>query len=94
MIEEFYRVLRPDGQLIVSTPNQWPLKDAPFHVREYDRTAFVGLLDSRFHCLELYNQNSGCATPHNHGQTRGIVATTAGNEDLAECYLAVCRRKS
>jgi 2-polyprenyl-3-methyl-5-hydroxy-6-metoxy-1,4-benzoquinol methylase len=35
LIEEFHRVLRPNGHLIVSTPNQWPLKDTPFHVREY-----------------------------------------------------------
>lgn len=93
LIEEFHRVLRPNGQLFVSTPNQWPLKDTPFHVREYDRNSFVALLESRFECLELYNQNSGCATPHNRGQDRGIVATTSENESLAECYIAVCRRK-
>jgi ubiquinone/menaquinone biosynthesis C-methylase UbiE len=94
LVGEFYRVLRADGILIISTPNQWPLKDAPFHVKEYDRGAFVDLLEPCFHCVELYNQNSGCATPHNHGQSRGMVATTRDNEHLAECYLAVCRRKS
>lgn len=94
LVEEFYRVLRTGGVLIVSTPNQWPLKDTPFHAREYDRKAFVDLLESCFHCVELYNQNSGCITPHNHGQARGIVVTTPGNEHLAECYLGVCRRKT
>lgn len=94
LIEEFHRVLRPGGFLIISTPNQWPLQGAPFHVREYDREAFVGLLESRFQCVELYNQNSGCATAHNHGQPRGIVATGPGNEDLAECYIAVCLKRS
>ena len=94
LIEEFHRVLRPNGQLIVSTPNQWPLKDTPFHVREYDRSSFVALLESRFDCLELYNQNSGSDTPLNHGQARGIVATTPDNRELAECFIAICQRKS
>jgi SAM-dependent methyltransferase len=91
LIEEFFRVLRPGGHLIVSTPNQWPLEDAPFHVREYDRNSFLHVLESRFDCLELYNQNSGSETPLNHGQPRRIVATTATNEHLAECFIAVCR---
>ena len=94
LIEEFHRVLRPGGTLIVSTPNQWPLADAPFHVREYDRASFTSVLASRFDCLELYNQNSGSNTPFNHNQERGIVATTSANETLAECYLAVCQRKA
>lgn len=94
LIEEFHRVLRADGILIISTPNRWPLEDAPFHVREYDRESFLDVLNRRFECLELYNQNSGCATPHNHHQPRGIVPTTPANEHLAECYLAVCRRRS
>lgn len=94
LIEEFHRVMRPNGQLIISTPNQWPLEKAPFHVREYDRKAFVELLELRFHCEQLFNQNSGSSTPFNHDQPRGIVATTSANQDLAECYIAVCRRKS
>lgn len=93
LVEEFYRVLRSDGVLIISTPNQWPLATTPHHVREYDRGSFLEVLEPRFDCIELYNQNSGCDTPLNHGQSRGIVATTGDNEQLAECYIAVCRRK-
>ena len=93
LVEEFYRVLRPNGQLIVSTPNQWPLKDTPFHVREYDLDSFVNVLKPRFDCEEIYNQNSGSETQLNRGQARGIVATTAANDGLAECYIAVCRRE-
>ena len=94
LVEEFHRVLRPEGKLIVSTPNRWPLADAPFHVREYDRASFVSVLASRFDCLEFYNQNSGSDTPFNHNQARGIVVTTLANENLAECYIAVCQRKA
>jgi 2-polyprenyl-3-methyl-5-hydroxy-6-metoxy-1,4-benzoquinol methylase len=94
LVEEFSRVLRTDGILIISTPNQWPLAGTPHHVREYDRTAFLRVLEPKFDCIELYNQNSGSETILNHGQPRGIVATTADNEQLAECYLAVCLRRA
>jgi len=93
LLEEFYRILRPDGILIVSTPNEWPLETSPFHVKEYNLASFIELFESRFSCVDLYNQNSGSDTPYNHGQARGIVATTRENEELAECYIAVYRRK-
>lgn len=94
LIEEFSRVLRSDGLLIISTPNQWPVAVSPFHVREYDRDSFLRVVETGFECLELYNQNSGSNTPYNHGQTAGVVVTTEDNKTLAECYLAVCRRRS
>lgn len=93
VIAEFHRVLRPAGRLIVSTPNQWPLADAPFHVREYDRRSFEAVLAPGFECLEIYNQNSGSEAPFNRGQPRAMVATSPANEQLAECFIAVCRRK-
>jgi 2-polyprenyl-3-methyl-5-hydroxy-6-metoxy-1,4-benzoquinol methylase len=94
LVEEFYRVLRADGILIISTPNQWPLAGTPHHVREYDRGSFLKVLEPRFDCVELYNQNSGADSPLNHGQLRGIVVTTAANEPHAECYIAICRPRT
>jgi ubiquinone/menaquinone biosynthesis C-methylase UbiE len=93
LVEEFYRVLSAEGILIVSTPNQWPLATAPYHAREYDRSSFLRVLEPKFDCIELYNQNSGCDTAHNRGQPRGIVVTTTDNEQRAECYIAICRRR-
>jgi 2-polyprenyl-3-methyl-5-hydroxy-6-metoxy-1,4-benzoquinol methylase len=93
LVEEFHRVLKPDGLLIISTPNQWPLADTPYHVREYDRESFIKVLDGKFACEEFYNQNSGSDTPLNRGQSAGIVSTTPENEHLAECYLAICLRR-
>ena len=94
LVEECYRVLRTDGILIISTPNQWPLAGTPHHVREYDRGSFLKVLEPRFEQVELYNQNSGSDTPLNHGQLRGIAVTTAANEPNAECYIAVCHRRA
>jgi 2-polyprenyl-3-methyl-5-hydroxy-6-metoxy-1,4-benzoquinol methylase len=91
LLHEIHRVLRPGGTLIISTPNQWPLASAPYHVREYDRASFVSVLREKFEDVVLFNQNSGCDSPYNHQQPRGIVATSAQNEHLAECYIAVCR---
>jgi ubiquinone/menaquinone biosynthesis C-methylase UbiE len=94
LVEEFYRVLRAGGVLIVSTPNQWPLATSPFHVREHNRGSFIKVLEPKFEGIELYNQNSGSRTANNRGQPRGIVATTSSNEQYAECYIAICHRKT
>ena len=94
LILEFRRVLRSEGLLFISTPNQWPVEVSPFHLREYDKDSFLSVLSRGFECVELYNQNSGSQTPYNHNQAAGIVATTPENEHLAECYLAVCRRRA
>jgi 2-polyprenyl-3-methyl-5-hydroxy-6-metoxy-1,4-benzoquinol methylase len=93
LLREFHRILRPGGMLICSTPNQWPLKASPFHVREYDRASFEAVLSRGFGIRELYNQNSGSPWPYNHGQLAGIWSTTADNEGLAECYIAVCGKR-
>jgi hypothetical protein len=41
----------------------------------------------------MLNQNSGADHPLNHGQPAGIVPTTIGNAELAECLIAVCRAR-
>jgi len=94
LLKEFHRMLRPNGILIISTPNQWPLAAEPFHVREYDHASFIQVLEGNFDCLELYNQNSGSETSYNRNQPRGIIATTPDNQEVAECFIAVCRRKT
>lgn len=93
LVSELHRVLTPGGLLIISTPNQWSAAVSPFHLREYDRRSFMRALEPWFECIELYNQNSGTGSPYNHGQPPGIIETRPENESLAECYIAVCRRK-
>jgi SAM-dependent methyltransferase len=65
-LAEAWRVLRPGGILICSTPNRdvtnpgASLEDAPwnhFHVREYNEADFERLLKARFEIVERYGQN-------------------------------------
>lgn len=94
LIREFHRILRPSGILICSTPNDWPVEMSPTHVRSYNRASFEAVLCGRFEILELHNQNSGSHRALNHGQPAGIRPTTTETEALAECFIAVCRRRS
>lgn len=91
LLKEFIRILKPGGILICSTPNNWPL--TAFHVRNYDRKSFEEILNIGFTDITLYNQNSGSNLPRNHGQKAGITITTNENQDLAECYIAVCKKR-
>jgi 2-polyprenyl-3-methyl-5-hydroxy-6-metoxy-1,4-benzoquinol methylase len=93
LLREFSRILAPGGHLICSTPNLWPLAIAPHHVREYDRQQFLSVLQVHFEVVGLWNQNSGTAFEFNRQQPRGIVPTTDENHLLAECFIAVCRRR-
>jgi SAM-dependent methyltransferase len=65
-LQEVKRVLKPGGLFICSTPNRTltnpgtTLSDPPFnpfHVREYARAEFVGLLGRYFQNFRLYGQN-------------------------------------
>ncbi|MEC9094480.1 MAG: class I SAM-dependent methyltransferase [Planctomycetota bacterium] len=94
LLEEFSRILRPSGELIISTPNRWPLEIAPFHVREYDLQGFRTALEPKFEITQMFNQNSGTDFEFNREQPRGIIKTTDSNSAVAECFLAVARKKT
>lgn len=52
-LDEIWRVLRPGGSLIVTTPNApMSLTRNPWHVREYTAGQFSSLLESRFGRVE------------------------------------------
>lgn len=94
MLSEFKRVLKKNGRLILSTPNDWGLgKLAPFHVKSYDLVQVKEILLRYFKINQIYNQNSGTKDrQENHNQPRGIVATNEKNFYLAECYIFVAEK--
>ncbi len=65
-LQEARRVVKPDGIFICSTPNRsvtnpgTAISDKPwnrYHVREYSRGEFLGLLKEAFPRVQLYGQN-------------------------------------
>jgi SAM-dependent methyltransferase len=60
-MEEIKRVLRPDGVLLISTPDRYEYSDLPryhnqFHVKELYRHEFEALLKLRFRHIALFGQ--------------------------------------
>jgi ubiquinone/menaquinone biosynthesis C-methylase UbiE len=92
LLSEFARILVPGGLLIISTPNQWPLAIAPYHVREYDYDSFVGCAGSQFEVIRVYSQNSGSDGGFNRNQQKGIAEVTNSSRDTAECFIGVFQK--
>ncbi|AZZ90902.1 methyltransferase domain-containing protein [Hahella sp. KA22] len=90
ILKEFHRVLKPSSTLIISTPNNWPL--TKHHLRTYNFSSFKEDIEKYFRIEIIYNQNSGSKSEYNHNQPAGITHTTIKNQDLAECFIAVCRK--
>ncbi|MFQ5643676.1 MAG: glycosyltransferase [Thiogranum sp.] len=61
MIKEFVRVLRPDGIIIISSPDKHEYSDVPqfhnpYHVKELYEKEFRELLFRHFQCVQMYGQ--------------------------------------
>ena len=98
MLEEARRVLRPDGQLIVSTPNRPEYAKTrdepnPFHVHEFDYTEYRQALEAVFPHVTIFLENHTQAIAFTPLARQG-QRTTLENEQLdpeaASFFLAVC----
>lgn len=85
MIEEARRVLRPDGQFIVSTPNALYYREAraqagpnPYHYHEFEFNEFREVLEAVFPSVTLFLQN----------HSAGIVFQPVDPDEAAEVVVA------
>ena len=61
-VKGFYRILKDDGTLIISTPNKEIVSEGrdkpknPFHMKEFTRDEFLGFLGQDFVNIRLFSQ--------------------------------------
>ena len=92
-LAELRRVLRPDGLLIVSTPDRdiySPSNAAPneYHVRELSRLEFIALLRQRFSHIELLLQRpmiGSALMPEQPAATPALVFDRRGQTHFESC---------
>jgi len=75
VIDEFARVLRPGGTLVMSTPNDWGLSE--HHVHSFTRESLCSLLDPRFEIRDILGQRAG-DRPRGAGLPAGIYVLGEG----------------
>ena len=101
LLQETKRVLRPNGCLIVSTPNRSFYAAAradsgpnPFHQYEFDQAEFNDALRRVFASVELYTQDhsNGVLIRHLEGNNPVDVRveSAGGNTSDANFFLAIC----
>ncbi|MCK4546801.1 MAG: class I SAM-dependent methyltransferase [Candidatus Eisenbacteria sp.] len=87
LLDEMRRLLRPDGVLVLSTPNANTYAaggkdgDNPFHYREYTPDEFEGLLKNRFPQVFSYAQNraGGLSILPVHSRQTGTTLLTCAH---------------
>ena len=63
LLQEFKRVLKEDGTLIVSTPNSLASREKnPWHLKELNKEELKNLLKEKFLYSRIYEQGSAMAT--------------------------------
>ncbi|MCB1018717.1 MAG: class I SAM-dependent methyltransferase, partial [Acidobacteria bacterium] len=98
LLLEARRVLRRDGQLLVSTPNkryygETRAEPNPYHVHEFDYAEFRSELEAIFPHTTIFLENHTNAiafTPENVQGLRTKVESGSPKPDEAHFFLAVC----
>lgn len=98
MLDGFARLLKPDGLLLVSTPDKRNYSDIPgvvneYHVRELYRDEFEAMLSERFAEFRLFGQKLlfqsalwDVSTPAERGDWQAAVLESDGTLTAAPAY--------
>jgi len=99
-IKECARVLKPDGLLIVSSPNRLYYTESraktgpnPFHTHEFEAAEFVADLQTIFPNVRLLLQNrveSFAFHPESSGAPAGVRIDRGGNASEAHFLIGLC----
>jgi glycosyltransferase involved in cell wall biosynthesis/SAM-dependent methyltransferase len=95
MLAEIKRVLRPDGALLISSPNkrvysEMPKYANPYHVKELTRCEFEDLLHRHFTHVALYSQRvvyGSVIVPEGSVTARAISYRKNGNDTTSDVGL-------
>jgi 2-polyprenyl-3-methyl-5-hydroxy-6-metoxy-1,4-benzoquinol methylase len=87
LLTEFIRILKPQGKLIVSSPNDWGLTE--HHCHTWTPFEFMAEIAAFFEMDSVWEQNSE-GTTH---QPPGIYPWSKKTEHDAECLIVVARKK-
>lgn len=88
MLSEIRRVLRPDGVLLISSPNRPEYNlmlgtPNPYHVKELDYEELVGLLETDFINIDVYGQyglNESIILPYDHSKSLASSDFSSGTD--------------
>ncbi len=102
MLAEAARVLKTDGQLLVSTPNRVYYHASrsapnPFHVHEFDFAEFEAALKKEFRSVRIFFENHTNAitfAPKNVQGVRTLLEDSNSEAGRANFFLAVCSQTS
>ena len=99
-LEQARRVLAPDGQFVVSTPNRLYYAEAraelgpnPFHVHEFEFDEFRRELEAVFPSVTMYLENHGDAivfSPVGGGPMDSAIDEADAAPEHAHFFVAVC----
>jgi SAM-dependent methyltransferase len=99
-LQQVRRILAPDGQFVVSTPNRLYYAEAraglgpnPFHVHEFEYQEFRGELEAVFPHVTMYLENHADAivfTPAAAGPMDSAIDAVEAAPEHAHFFVAVC----
>lgn len=94
-LKEIKRILKPNGILVISTPNKKNYSDLPgyvnpYHIKELYREEFDKLLRDHFKFVDIYSQRFEVASLLHLVNSDNYTNLGNGNSDMEKYMVAIC----